>query len=233
MLDQTSSPINQSCSRERRRSTSHYILHMIQRSARTDVIICAVQMVVIILLRQNDLANTFLASLFFMTSFLQNEFLDIQITTSRQDLQRKNASRKSYQPKFTKIKVLDFKLIRKSWNLLNQASSPIAQDYSRERRRSTNHCSLHMVHRPALADKIICGQWLFKWVCSQCCVKTSLQTHSFPHYCSWPTFFSVNLSTYKSQYLDKIVEEKMLCWRATNQKFANVKISDLNLIKRS
>ena len=144
-----------------------------------------------------------------------------------------NASRKSYQPKFTKIKVLDFKLIRKSWNLLNQASSPITQDYSRERRRSTNHCSLHMVHRPAPADKIICGQWMFTWVCSLCCVKTSLQKHSFPYVCSWPTFFSTNLWTYESQYLDKIFKKKMLCGRATKQKFAKMKISDLKLIKRS
>ena len=86
---------------------------MIQRSARTDVIICAVQMVVIILLRQNDLANTFLASLFFMTSFLQNEFLDIQITTSRQDRQRKQCFAEELPTKIYKNQSFGFQINKK------------------------------------------------------------------------------------------------------------------------
>ena len=72
-----------------------------------------VQMVVLTLLRQNELAKTFLSSLFFMTSFLQNEFLDIQITTSRQDRQRKQCFAEELPTKIYKNQSFGFQINKK------------------------------------------------------------------------------------------------------------------------
>ena len=62
-----------------------------------------------------------------------------------------------YKEKFEKMKMSDLKTINLSFIFTNQTSSPIAQNYSRELRRSTSHYGFDaMIHRPAPLDDVMC-----------------------------------------------------------------------------